>query len=407
MTAGNGSECESPQVVKRGLHSHKRNDDVLLEVGVHWLRGSVPHRRVDEITPFLEQLFGDEWQPFEYGLWTYDRSLLWPNGVRVNCHSTEERADRVTKGKATLEIPGSALDALGTEGIAVLMKGLLQYDFSPSRLDLYFDDRERIISPQVLYHTVCSVTPAGKQIRKDYSGFKRIDARGPSDGTKRVYDECAFGRRGSKGGGKYLRIYDKALESQGENPSIRWELELCDKRAKMAYECLVLCASQDADWEKIFAQAIGAFIGGCIDFKRRDGRAGSKNLSRCERYPFWQAILQKLDAAELRIEQPQKTIEKAKRYVETQVAGTLQMLAKAMGKHWLSVFLIDIVGGDEKLGPKHWAAIRDYEQQHKERDTRGIKDLRRHCDRKGIAIEDAALPENVTTEPATAQQGGQ
>ncbi len=65
------------------------------------------------------------------------------------------------------------------------------------------------------------MAPDGRQIRKDYSGFKNIDVRGPSDGTKRVYDECAFGRRGSLWSGKYLRVYDKALESNGDNPSVR------------------------------------------------------------------------------------------------------------------------------------------------------------------------------------------
>ncbi len=118
MAASKSSGCESPRTVKRGLHSQKRTDDVALEVGVHWLRGSVPHRRVQEMIPFLAELFGEQWEPYEYGLWIYDRSMLWPNGVRVNCHSSEERADRITKGKATLEIPGQCPDALGMAGIA-------------------------------------------------------------------------------------------------------------------------------------------------------------------------------------------------------------------------------------------------------------------------------------------------
>jgi len=358
-------ERESPRTVTRGLDSQngsggskKASADVL---GIHWLRGSIPDTMMDWLTAKLRELWGDDYEVLEHGFWVYDRHKAWPSGVKLLFHSTEEGSE-LTLNRIALEVPGSAIEQLDMRAIVSFMAALSIRQFQCSRLDVYFDDLQRTVTPAQLYQVVWEESLfEGLPLRHDVIGFKRCKRVIESNRQGRVHDEVAFGRRGKEGSGKYLRVYDKYLESKGETLAVRWELELSDHHARKAFASIVRTMDDlgAGPWKQEWtADVLGGLIRWCVDFKKRV--AGVKNLDRLERYAFWQSILARLGFARLACRRIVKAIDKARDWVCRGVAGTLQMLRKALGDEVAIPMICDLAFGEDRLRPAHKRAIAEY-----------------------------------------------
>lgn len=393
-------ECENPPYVTRGwnsqeCHSGAKNGGAVPSqkapaiMGMHWLRGSLPGEEKSWAVSFLDRLFlasdDDRHESHEYGFWRYDRHYRWQNGVMLMYHATPA-GDALTKGRIAVEVPGHVLDTLDMYDVMLLCAALAAHGWQTSRMDLYFDDFERIVTPRQIESLVREVSLYGNQpIREDWTGFMDLT---PNHEYRRgkgcVREEIAFGRRGKMGSGKYLRIYDKGLESGGVNTAIRYELELSDKRAQKAFDMLLgtLCENWNPE---VTASLIGAIIGGCIDFKQRNGR---KNVKRCPRYAFWQRIIDKIGAESvLRPKDPEKSIERGERWVHKQVAGTIQMLRIAYGTEVFLPMLFDLAEAEDRLTPKHRQAIELYLQKKRGETGLNIAEVRTMCDKSSIELE--------------------
>jgi len=379
-------EMQSPPGVIRGQNSQdaKRARDGLGPetpgiVGVHWLRGSVPMDELARLAAYVDTWFGDERQEREYGLWFYDRSILWPDGVTLNYHSHSDRA-AITNGRITLEIPGGALDHYDTWMVLSFMRGLGDFSFQASRLDVYYDDAERTITPTKLFATVYGENEEGETILRDFTGFRRITRRLIANQKGRASDEVMFGARGDNGSGKYLRCYDKRLETNGENPSVRWELELSDERSQKAFDLLTHGDAEQA------ATCVGALVGGCIDFKKR---THDRNASRWQRHEFWQTILGRLGAVKLATKTPVKSVDKAQKHICTQAAGNLQLLREAWGAERFFPWLVDIVDSTNRLRSQHYVALDAYRRDLEAAGdkTLCIEHVRDYCDDNEILLE--------------------
>ena len=127
-------ECESPPYVSRGLDSQNAEPLQKIDLGVHWLRGSVKAEESRKLTEYLAIWFGNDHVNQKFGLWFFDRSTRWPNGVMLNYHSDTDRQG-LTNGLITVEIPGTALDALGMRALGAFMFGLRQFEFQCGRVD--------------------------------------------------------------------------------------------------------------------------------------------------------------------------------------------------------------------------------------------------------------------------------
>ncbi|HBG78954.1 MAG TPA: hypothetical protein DDW84_08990 [Phycisphaerales bacterium] len=346
------SEVENvnPPYVKRGLDSQKT-----VTVGIHWLRASFDKSCYNSLLEFTSLFFG-EYDEQKFGLWRYDRSINWPVGVSLNYQSSDER-DEITKGKVTLEVQGKALDGLSFSDIEILLDGLRIFEPQVGRLDLYFDDVHRVISPAMLHRKVVRLSKDGKRVLKaDFSGFRKCSRKDDMDATKgREFDTVTFGKRGSKGNGKFLRVYDKELESDGANNAIRWELELSGDKSNAVYKALC-CNSGDV--EKM-AKVISSTIGGCIDFVHR---TGDKNIGRLERYEFWDYILFLLGAAKIENKPVKKSIEKSKEWIERQVTKSLTAIKKAFGDREFFEWFLSLIETEQPLSAAHLNAIAEYKQ---------------------------------------------
>jgi len=364
-----GAVCENPRNVSRGLDSQNgsggQSGASADTLGIHWLRGSVHDSHRLWLENKLAVLWGEDRQMQEFGFWSYDRHILWPSGVKLLFHSTEEGSD-LTLGRIAVEIPGGALDGVDLWQVLMFMQALREHDFQCSRLDIYFDDGQRVVTPMSLYDLTfeeCLFT--GEPIRHDVVGFRMVRKVTISNRKGRTQDEVSFGKRGKLGCGKYLRVYDKKLESGGANNAVRWELELSDYRAQRAFNAILDSLGSEvsiADWKPAWTvHVLGGLIAWAVDFKIRV--KGKKNLERLERYPFWQAILNRLGSAHLAAKQIIRSVEKGVEWVKRGVTGTLQMIRLALGDEVALPLVVDLMCGEDRLRPVHRRAVSEYFRQ--------------------------------------------
>lgn len=311
-------------VIPRCL-SHSNN-----EIGVHWLRISFNYKDLQKVKEFVGHFYSDN-DSDGYGLWSYDSRIIWASGVSLNYDRENERCQRVHKGRITLDVPGSACDLLTAPDLVLFIEGAFSMGGKCTRIDIFFDDYQRLIE----------VTELAKLARRgDFSkfiswhikesGYRSDGKRGKlgDDGTqiKRkaglTYSEVSFGSRGSTGSGKYLRIYDKLLESGGKFDCIRWEVEFSQRKAQ---EVFMVLAGTSGDMD-IFATICGALIGGCINFVHRNG---DRNIGRLDVYEFWDLITKSLGKLTIRIEKKKNTLTGVIEWTERQVAPSLACVRKS------------------------------------------------------------------------------
>jgi hypothetical protein len=102
---------------------------------------------------------------------------------------------------------------------------------------------------------------------------------------------------------------------------------------------------------------ISGIVAGVIDFRDRasSGAVNKKKLSaeQCDRLPFWQEFLDKLgEQIVLSVAGVDRTVEKAIRWVDRQVAPTLAALAKGMGQQKFQAYILDVLRtGSERKNP--------------------------------------------------------
>ncbi len=297
----------TPPNVIRGVNSQTPN-----EVGIHWLRISIPRQHLSKMLAYLCVYFGDSTKD-GYALWSYDTRYVWPNGASLNYDCDAERAERVHHGKATLDVPGKALDGIEQTDLHLFLLSLRQFSPTCTRCDVFFDDYSRVNTPTKIHE----ITK-----RNDYSRFRQVHLKQSYATRKGVYslthDEVDFGRRGQNGAGKYLRVYDKNLESDGKKNCIRWECEFSKKRAHKVFDKLSQVTSVEA-----FATLCGSLVAGSIDFIHRNGE---KNIGRLEVYSFWERIKKLLGTVVVRVSVKTNDIEGMYKWVYRQVSPTMACL---------------------------------------------------------------------------------
>jgi len=279
-------------------------------VGVHWLRCSFPTKALALVTTFLSSMFGKSEQD-EFGLWSYTDRHVWQNKASVNYDSDPERSERVHRGRATFDCPGGALDELTAPDMTLLIDFFCKIGATCSRCDVYFDDYARIVSPKEVQPLIES---------SDYTGFRQAAFTRSYKGKTLAYDMAMFGGRGQQGHGKYLRFYDKYLESGGRANCCRWECEFTGQRANAVFETLAKTSGN----LQAFATLCGSLIAGSISFVRR---TGDKNVSRLDRYEWWEQITAILGKPlKIRIERRPETVTGKIAWLTRDVAPSLACL---------------------------------------------------------------------------------
>ena len=316
-------------------------------VGVHWLRISFSTKFLGQVADFLCRIWGDHAQD-GFGLWSYDSRLVWSSGVSLNYDEDADRSLNVHAGQMTLDCPGGALDEMSAPDLQLLIKFADQMGGKCTRIDVFWDDYQRIVNPNELIKVIQ---------RDDFSGVRHAAQRQKYDRGRLIRDEVNFGERGSRGNGKYLRFYDKFLESKCEQNCCRWEVEFTQRKADAVFKKLAQTLG-DLD---VFASLCGSLVAGCVTFVHR---MADKNVSRMKRYEWWEKILEILgEPIKVRTERKVDSLHGKMEWVTRNVSPSLACLRRVFvnDKAFLR-WLYDLCHeGESRMNPFAEQIAREYE----------------------------------------------
>lgn len=260
----------APRPVIRGANSQHQKDAIVSSLG--WLQGSFNPERFMEVSARFTALFGE---PVAGPALMYREARLeFSCGVLI-------AFDHDLKSRPAFRVPAKGCEFLTATQQRNLIALLLLCGGNFSRLDATSDDYERSILPSTVFRIARDQNIAKFKWQLTELRVGKVGYKGRSG------DTFYAGRRGSLGSGRYLRVYDKSVESKGEIDAIRWEIEFSDEPANQAARHLAACNS-DAS----YLQRLADLVASSVDFIDRG--KGDKNLSRCPRLPWWDALLSRM-----------------------------------------------------------------------------------------------------------------
>lgn len=179
-------------------------------VCVDWLTVSAPDARMESLRAWWSAKCGEKCEPTN-GNAGYRRAMRWPDGARL---AFEQVGGAKT---CSLSLSGDALAAFDGAGRLGLLRELTESGCKATRIDIAVDWRSE---RETLIDDVQAAAGRGELV-----GFVRREnvevVGGGDDGARTVY----LGRRGKKGGGRFVRVYDKGVEQHSCPPGtwVRWE----------------------------------------------------------------------------------------------------------------------------------------------------------------------------------------
>lgn len=268
----------------RGLNSQTPS----LSEGIDWLTCT---RRLDEtftvqaIEPFISELyknFDTEYSIEHDGMFkagrVYENRALAANGMKV-FWSNPKGSNEL--GFIQVVIPGEPLSQLTLMNQFWLIKGLVDKGFGCTRIDLRLDDYNKMLSSEFF-----------EQAAKN--GWVNRD---PEQGDLNPDNRPGFTRYvGKRTSSKYLRHYDKDIQSKGAYKCYRTELEAKSDYANEIFSQLgsigrkILQKNMTEQlFENLYTSQIASIILGAFTFVIP--KEGDKNKSRGTVPEAWQVFL--------------------------------------------------------------------------------------------------------------------
>lgn len=303
-------ETQSRPPVIRGTELH---------VGIDWLRMTGPEPSRVAVYRYLCGRFG---QPVAAkGRYFYDSGFRFAGDLLFLFN-----VDVAGSQHFCVEAPGGFLAGLEAGGPFELLRDLDGFAMNCTRLDLRVDHRGQDIRLIQQMIEGCR--------RGELTGARTWEERKPYTGGTISGFGCNVGRRGKNGSGRYVRVYDKGLETKTGpiGQWVRFEAELSSGCAAKAGGDLV--GAEDA------YAAVLEIAYGCLDFREANGRASLERRPRC---PWWVDVLESVEPRRIRAERSKPSIDATAKWLRTQVSPVLCALADATDRDEWHVFA-DLVG---------------------------------------------------------------
>ena len=272
----------------------------------------------------------------------YSDAEQWPNGVRIQSGHDEPKAFWL------VDLPGRVLSAMAPSDGLVLLARLVDAGGRATRLDVAID----AFGEPGQVDLVGAVVQSAE--RGELSGARRVDPRCVRSGGQVVEYGVNLGKRGKDGSGRYIRVYDKGLET-GEYAVCtwhRWEVEFrSDAAADVAARLAAWVAVRDSDrlpyvgddaMHELQAVALGA-----VDFRERTG--ASRAFARRPRVGWWSRFVESVRLVRIKIKPRHVTFQGYVAYLKQQVAPRLNRLADLVGTSAGQVF-DRYAGGASRMG---------------------------------------------------------
>jgi hypothetical protein len=298
--------CHQPPV---GITGDK---STLVIIRHDWLNVTFPVGDREQVMELVSNFLGTH-KMRAGGINTYSHSLGWESGAVVGWSPGR-------RPEGWLSMNGDSCDLVPVESKLQFFKSLHALRAKCTRLDAACDvDRSLVGMDQV--HAAAD---AGHVL-----GFRRYNCVRPVKNMNTGElegDMATFGRRGKDGSGRYGRVYDKGLESQGKIDSIRFEAELSGDVATMWFAQLAV----DPDDTAEFVRLLGRIVVGSICFVDKSGAHG--HADRYKILPWWKRIAELIGTAKIKVERVAPTLEKSVKWLKKSTAVTFARLALAADK---------------------------------------------------------------------------
>ena len=273
-----------------------------------WLNITFPSGNREQVVPLVSKFLGAH-KTRKGGINTYLSSLGWESSAVLGW--SEGRVE------CWLSMNGDSCDLVPVDDKLEFFRDLRRLGGKCTRLDAAIDVHRSLLGMDLVHHAAES----GQVV-----GFRRYVPHRPvkSMGTKELEgDQANFGRRGKDGSGRFVRIYDKGLESQGKIDAIRVEVELSGEHAKGWFEILTECDDRQ-DLEK----KLGQIVVGSILFA--DKTNAHQHTDRYKPLRWWKIIAELVGTATLKVQRTPPTLERSVAWVKRTVPVTLARLALAV-----------------------------------------------------------------------------
>ena len=290
-------------------------------LSIDWLRMSGPRSQRHEALSLLSEYLGSA---------TSGKGRHFLNsGFRFgNAGIYFDSDDDLRQDHCLVDIPGEGCSEFTFEQIREVMHELLLLGFKITRVDVALD----LFTKSDLIDNVYNSCMSGELCRA-----RRFKPQYEQSGAVVTAHGCNIGRRGKDGSGRYLRVYDKGLETQEEPQGtwVRWEAELSDEPGQE----FALQFVQTADYTKV---ALQHALGVC-DFREV---TGDHHIDRRPRCAWFQELLEEIRPTRVVKDRPKSTLHSWKRWMQTAVLPRMYTIAEATG-NTVETFVAKVFGEQE------------------------------------------------------------
>ena len=299
---------------------------------VDWLKVLGYSENVSIIEELIMKYFncGFDWsasRPYSHGRKIYPQSARTPNGIIL----AKEYLDG-TAYKVLLDLSATPLMELSEECAWSFCKELHAMGLRCVRFDSAIDDYNRVLDFETIYQAGEAGNFALARTMKPYIEF--------TSGKPRIITGFSFGSRQSD---RYLRIYDKGIESFGKDcfaDCIRIEGEFKSDQAEMMFEAY----STAVTFEAALDHAAQCVLGIVSFVDKRD-----PNLERCPTLPWWQSFVDAVGGTKrVRSVRLVRTVHTIVNFVERQVKRGLALLHTCLGETWFDYAIDEWVSDARK-----------------------------------------------------------
>lgn len=316
---GGSDVCPAP-VLRRASHNAAQLfGDVgsvsRVAVGLDWIRCSGPEVFRREVMDWLQERL--ESRPAK-GLWLFKDGVEYGPGVRVVFNGDGSHTH------FAVQVTGAFLGALSPASRMALLGQFRKFGLTVKRLDVAVDLVASSEGGVRLVDQVISACESGH-----LCGAKVFTRYSGASAKKVVNKGISIGRRGRYGSGRYIRCYDKGLESRlaPENTWHRWEVEFHKDCAHEVAEALL---DVDQSNQEAIARRAMNLAFGAVEFRHDDG-GDCGNLSRRTLCRWWSDLVRGLELVRVRLERTKTTLEGRVRWLRKAVIPGLKAMAQSVG----------------------------------------------------------------------------
>ncbi|MCC6580875.1 MAG: replication initiation factor domain-containing protein [Phycisphaeraceae bacterium] len=300
-----------PPMVRRGANKKDGNphpDSYTVGIGIDWFRMTRPEQTFSPTLHRLQSLFGPAQKG--KGMHFYEASYRFANGAMILYDLDGDKGH-------CIDLPGDALGSMSPDEAVAFCRDLMLGTCHVTRLDIRID-WQTDEGVGLIDHCLASVRANQLCRAKRWKPIEEYTSNGEI-----ISKGVVFGQRGKLGSGRYVRVYDKSLET-GDKPVGTWERFEAELTGDIAHEA-ALALFSCTDWPRRAAE----IALGCVDFREANG---STSLARRPRVAWWESLLGSIEPMPMVLQRKPSNLTKWVSWVRRNIGRTVVSMAQQTGE---------------------------------------------------------------------------